>query len=65
VERRPFLERAMTELLRRFFSQSFDLRGDAWDWFNRLNREEWVVVLAVVSVLGFLCMLGYGSRTKY
>jgi len=30
-----------------------------------LTREEWVVVLAVVSVLGFLCMLGYGSRSKY
>ena len=24
-----------------------------------------VLMLAVVSVLGFLCMLGYGSRSKY
>ena len=39
--------------------------GDVWDWFSRLSREEWVIVLAVVSVLGFLCMLGYGSRSKY
>jgi hypothetical protein len=39
--------------------------GDLWGWFNVLTREEWLVVLALVSVLGFLCMLGYGSRSKY
>lgn len=39
--------------------------GDLWGWFNLLTREEWLVVLALVSVLGFLCMLGYGSRSKY
>jgi hypothetical protein len=38
---------------------------DLWTWFNMLTREEWLVVLALVSVLGFLCMLGYGSRSKY
>ena len=36
-----------------------------WAWFAALTREEWVVVLFVVSALGFLCMLGYGSRSKY
>lgn len=55
----------MANLIQRFFDQSSQYRGDVWDWFNRLTREEWVVVLAVVSVLGFLCMLGYGSRNKY
>ncbi len=55
----------MSEFFTRFVDQSFSIRGDVWDWFNRLTREEWVVVLAVVSVLGFLCMLGYGSRSKY
>jgi len=55
----------MADFFQRFVNQSFQIRGDVWDWFNRLNREEWVVVLAVVSVLGFLCMLGYGSRSKY
>lgn len=38
---------------------------ELWNWFNVLTREEWLVVLALVSVLGFLCMLGYGSRSKY
>jgi hypothetical protein len=55
----------MAELMRRIVGQSFEVRGDIWSWFSRLTREEWVVVLAVVSVLGFLCMLGYGSRSKY
>ncbi len=55
----------MSELFQNLFSHSLNLRGDVWDWFNRLTREEWVVVLAVVSILGFLCMLGYGSRSKY
>jgi hypothetical protein len=54
----------MADLFRRIFD-GIDYREDVWDWFNRLTREEWVVVLAVVSVLGFLCMLGYGSRSKY
>jgi len=55
----------MAELFRQYVSNSFDMRGDLWDWFNRLSREEWGVVLTVVSVLGFFCMLGYGSRSKY
>ena len=46
-------------------TRASSIASDVWDWFNRLTREEWVVVLAVVSVLGFLCMLGYGSRNKY
>ena len=55
----------MTAIFQRFVDQVFVVRGDVWEWFTRLTREEWVVVLAVVSVLGFLCMLGYGSRSKY
>ena len=55
----------MTDFFQRFVDQIFDARGNVWEWFSRLTREEWVVVLAVVSVLGFLCMLGYGSRSKY
>jgi hypothetical protein len=49
-----------------YVASHFANSSDAvWDWFKALSREEWVVVLAVVSVLGFLCMLGYGSRSKY
>ena len=55
----------MAEYFRRLVDHSFAVRGDVWSWFSRLTREEWVVVLAVVSVLGFLCMLGYGSRSTY
>lgn len=55
----------MADLFRNLFDQAFNVRGDVWTWFSRLSREEWVVVLAVVSALGFLCMLGYGSRSKY
>ena len=55
----------MAELIQRFVDLTHQYRGDVWDWFNRLNREEWVVVLVVVCALGFLCMLGYGSRSKY
>lgn len=41
------------------------LSGDTWAWFSNLTREEWLVVLAVVSAAGFLCMRGFGSRTDY
>lgn len=39
--------------------------GDSWRWFALLSREEWVVVLAVCCVAGFLCLRGYGSRSNY
>jgi hypothetical protein len=55
----------MRELLDRITGTGSQMRGGVWEWFQALTREEWVVVLAVVSVLGFLCMLGYGSRSKY
>jgi hypothetical protein len=55
----------MADIFNKLIQHTFHLRGDLWSWFSRLTREEWVVVLAVVSVLGFLCMLGYGSRSKY
>ena len=55
----------MTDMFHRCVDEVFNAKGDVWEWFTRLTREEWVVVLAVVSVLGFLCMLGYGSRSKY
>jgi len=37
--------------------------GGTWQWFNSLNREEWLVVLAVVCACGFISMLGFrGSQ---
>jgi hypothetical protein len=55
----------MSDFIHRVLTSSGEFRGDVWDWFNRLTREEWVVVLAMVAAMGFLCMLGFGSRTKY
>ena len=34
-------------------------------WALSLNRQEWLIVLVAVSVLGFFCMRGYGSRSNY
>jgi hypothetical protein len=39
-----------------------EVPSDTWDWFNALNREEWMVTLAVVCAAGFVCMLGFQSR---
>jgi len=36
--------------------------GATWDWFNALNREEWIVVLTVVCVCGFASLLGFNSQ---
>lgn len=37
--------------------------SNTWQWFNGLDREEWMVVLAVVCACGFACMLGFrGNR---
>ncbi|MCA9239587.1 MAG: hypothetical protein KDA37_05285 [Planctomycetales bacterium] len=42
-----------------------DAPGDTWAWFNSLSRDEWFIVLGVVTLLGFLCMRGFGSRSTY
>jgi len=35
---------------------------ETWVWFNRLNQQEWIAMLAVVAALGFLCMRGFSGR---
>lgn len=49
-----------------FFEHCWNLTSDApsqcWGWFNSLNREEWLVVLVVVCVFGFVSLLGFQSR---
>jgi hypothetical protein len=52
-------------MIQRLIDEVGIYKADLWSWFGRLTREEWVVVLALVALLGFLCMLGYGSRSKY
>ena len=55
--------------MQEFFQYMMDLYSVAlsgtWTWFATLSREEWLVVLACVSVAGFLCMRGFGSRKEY
>jgi hypothetical protein len=35
------------------------------DWFLGLDRQEWLIVLVLGTVLGALCMRGFGSRSSY
>ena len=34
-------------------------------WANHLDRQEWLILLLVIMVAGFLCMRGFGSRSNY
>lgn len=36
--------------------------GELWVWFDSLNRQEWLVVLACCCAAGFLCMRSMGRR---
>lgn len=45
-----------------FFWQSYQ---SIMRWVLSLNKQEWLAVLVVVTVVGFLCMRGYGSRNNY
>jgi len=49
-----------------FLEQAADgmqsLLNETWNWFNCLNRQEWIAVLAIVAGLGFLCMRGFSGR---
>jgi hypothetical protein len=37
----------------------------AWDTMNHFDRQQWLVALAIVTIVGFFCMRGFGSRSKY
>jgi hypothetical protein len=39
-----------------------DVPGQAWQWFNGLNREEWLVLLAITFACGFVALLGFQAR---
>ena len=32
---------------------------------NSMGTHEWMLALAAVIALGFICMRGFGSRSKY
>ena len=49
-----------------FIDQAMDgidsVLHETWVWFNRLDQQEWIALLAVVAGLGFLCMRGFAGR---
>jgi hypothetical protein len=38
---------------------------DILRYVDRMGLQQWLVVLAVVIVVGVICMRGFGSRSKY
>jgi hypothetical protein len=38
------------------------LKGETWRWFSALSQQEWMVLLGIVAVLGFLCMKSFTQR---
>ncbi len=32
---------------------------------QNLDREQWVIVFAVALTVGYFCLRGFGSRSKY
>lgn len=38
---------------------------NTWSWLNSLSYHEWFLLLALTTVVGFMCMRGFGSRAEY
>lgn len=34
-------------------------------YLNTLNEQEWLILLALVVVVGVVCLRGFGSRAGY
>lgn len=39
--------------------------SSSWDWLNGLDRQSWLYLLGITTVIGLLCMRGFGSRSSY
>lgn len=39
--------------------------SDAMHFIARLDKQEWLGVLVAVTIIGFFCMRGFGSRSSY
>lgn len=44
------------------WSRATEMPGETWNWFDSLNREEWLVTLIAVCALGFVSLLGFRSQ---
>ena len=52
----------MSSMIETIWYGAMELPSNTWQWFNGLNREEWIVVLAVVCAVGFVSLLGFQTR---
>jgi hypothetical protein len=52
----------MSDYLAMAWERVMSLPGDIWLWFGSLNREEWLVTLAVVCACGFFSLLGFRTQ---
>ena len=55
----------MSRLYHSIWLKLHEIYRDTWYWFGQLNQQEWLLLLVVVTVLGFMCMRGFGSRNSY
>lgn len=42
-----------------------DLWRDLMRLINRMDMQEWALVLVGAIIVGFFCLRGFGSRSKY
>lgn len=38
---------------------------DLFRYASRLDPQQWLFVLAVVIIIGLICLRGFGSRSQY
>ena len=55
----------MMKIYTTVMSWIYGVTGSVWLWCNQLDRQQWLVLMACATVLGFFCMRGYGSRNDY
>jgi hypothetical protein len=46
----------------KFFNETYYL---VLNYAYKLSPQEWVLVLAIMIVLGIFCLRGFGSRSNY
>jgi hypothetical protein len=43
----------------------YDLIREIFRYADRLDPQQWLLVLVVVIIIGAICMRGLGSRSNY
>jgi hypothetical protein len=52
----------MSSVFESVYYGAAEVPNQTWEWFNGLNREEWLVVLAITFACGLVALLGFQSR---